>query len=278
MQKSESITNLACALARAQATMTGAVKDSENPHFRSKYADLESVWNACRTPLTSNGLSVTQLLTYTDRQAVAIETILLHETGEYLGSTFEIPVSKSDAQGFGSALTYARRYSLSAIIGIAPAEDDGESAVGRGAVAKKPTSTPPPAKQTDNSGTSQGGSQPKAEKAPSASNTEADTKAAEYHERIRGALRQIFGEDKGAALAYVETESAYVDMATGQIKAAGVKDYRKLSEGRLKVLCHKLEAQVKKQQPGTAADTGAETCSICGGDKPIGGNCLTCPF
>jgi hypothetical protein len=251
MQKSESITNLAAALAKAQGNMAGALKDSENPHFRSKYADLESVWNACREPLTSNGLSVTQLLTYTERQAVAIETLLLHESGEYIGSSFEIPVSKSDAQGFGSALTYARRYSLSAIIGIAPAEDDGESAVGRGTTAKKTASTPPTAKQADSSGTSQGGSQPKTEKTPPASNTEADTKAAEYHDRIRGALRQIYGEDKAAALAYVENETVWIDKATGEVKAAGVKDYRKLSEGRSKVLCSKLEARIKKESPPT---------------------------
>jgi len=277
MLKSDSITNLAAALAKAQAIMTGAMKDSENPHFRSKYADLESVWNACRVPLTSNGLSVTQLLNTTAQQAVSVETILLHESGEYIGSTFEIPISKADAQGFGSALTYARRYSLSAIIGIAPAEDDGESAVGRGTSAKKTASTPPPAKLADNSGNGQGGSQTKADKAPPAANTDVDTKAAEYHERIRGALRQIFGEDKGAALAYVETESVYIDKATGEVKAVGVKDYRKLSEGRLKVLCWKLETEVKKRQANTTT-TSTEICSICGGKKTIGGNCLTCPF
>ena len=251
MQKSESITNLAAALAKAQATMTGALKDSENPHFRSKYADLESVWNACREPLTSNGLSVTQLLTYTERQAVAIETLLLHESGEYIGSSFEIPVSKSDAQGFGSALTYARRYSLSAIIGIAPAEDDGESAVGRGTAAKKPTGTTPPTKQTDNSGTSQGGSQTKAEKTPSVPNTEADPKAAEYLKRIQVSLRCLYPEaaQKENALQHVEELTTWTDTATGEIKLAGVRDYRKLSGKRLEILCQKLETEAKKQQP-----------------------------
>jgi hypothetical protein len=281
MQRSESIINLAAALSKAQAVMTGAMKDSQNPHFKSSYADLSSVWDACRKPLTDNGLSVVQLPAYTERGTVEIETILVHESGEYIGGSIEIPVSKVDAQGLGSAITYGRRYSLAAVVGIAPEEDDGESAVGRGQGFKqKQTGTATPAKQTDISGASQGGSQPKAEKTPPTSNTEPDPKAAEYHDRIRACLRQIFSEDKGAALTYVETESAWIDKTTGEVKAAGVKDYRKLSEGRAKVLCHKLEAEVKKRQtaqPAQAEPQGA-VCDTCGQELMADGMCPSCPF
>ena len=119
MNRSETITNLAAALAKAQAEIRPAVKDSENPHFRSRYADLAAVWEACRTALTGNGLAVVQLPQVSERGTVAVETVLLHESGEFIAGTIEIPLAKPDAQGIGSAVTYARRYSLAAVVGIA---------------------------------------------------------------------------------------------------------------------------------------------------------------
>ena len=132
MNKSETINELATALSKAQAAIKGAVEDSANPHFRSKYASLQSHLNAARDPLSKNGLAITQLLTdihCENMNLVTIETVLMHSSGQWIGSTFSVPVSKADAQGFGSAVTYARRYSFAAILGIAPVDDDGTDAV-----------------------------------------------------------------------------------------------------------------------------------------------------
>ena len=132
MNKSETINELATALSKAQAAIKGAVEDSANPHFRSKYASLQSHLNAARDPLSKNGLAITQLLTdihCENMNLVTIETVLMHSSGQWISSTFSVPVSKADAQGFGSAVTYARRYSFAAILGIAPVDDDGTDAV-----------------------------------------------------------------------------------------------------------------------------------------------------
>jgi hypothetical protein len=136
MRTSEQIADLAAALAKAQAKIEGAVKDKENPGFRgAKYADLGAVWDAIRAPLTDNGLSVTQWLRSTET-GVEVETLLLHATGQYMADVFAVPVGKRDAQGYGSAATYARRYALMAAVGIAPVDDDGNAAVGPPAFAK----------------------------------------------------------------------------------------------------------------------------------------------
>lgn len=122
-----SLKNLAGALCKAQAEMEGAKKDALNPHFRNKYADLASVWEAIRGPLTKNGLSVVQLLRSV-QGGVEVETILLHSSGERISDVFAMPASKADAQGYGSAATYARRYALMALVGVAPEDDDGNAA------------------------------------------------------------------------------------------------------------------------------------------------------
>lgn len=131
MNKSETINELAAALSKAQAAIKGAVEDSTNPHFRSKYASLQSYLDAAREPLSKNQLAITQLLSdlnCEEMKMVTIETVLMHSSGQWLSSTFSVPVSKSDAQGFGSAITYARRYAYAAIVGIAPIDDDGNAA------------------------------------------------------------------------------------------------------------------------------------------------------
>ena len=130
IEKSDTIIELAKALAKAQGQIKPAVKDSENPHFRSKYADLSSVWEACRKPLSDAGLSVVQMpVDAPTPDSVALTTLLLHTSGEYISSTVSAPLTKRDAQGIGSALTYLRRYALSAIIGVvADDDDDGNAA------------------------------------------------------------------------------------------------------------------------------------------------------
>lgn len=126
MNKSESIGKLAEALSKTQGTIKGAIKDSKS-HFGT-YSDLASVWEACREQLAENHLSVVQTPCDNDL-GISVETILMHSSGEWISNVLTIPVDKNNAHGVGSALTYARRYSLSAMVGIAPMEDDGDEAV-----------------------------------------------------------------------------------------------------------------------------------------------------
>jgi len=130
MEHSVELDALAAALTKVQAEVKGAVRDSENPHFRSKYADLTSVWDACRPALTRHGFSVVQLPGFADGVAT-LDTMLLHSSGQWIRGTAGAPLAKADAQGVGSALTYLRRYALAAVTGVAPEDDDGEGAVSR---------------------------------------------------------------------------------------------------------------------------------------------------
>lgn len=118
---------LATALVKAQASIEGAKKDSTNPHFKNKYADLGAVWDACREALHSNGFAVVQYGTVTEAGA-ALVTKLLHESGESIEGLTPLLNSKGDMQGLGSAWTYARRYGLAAIAGVCPEDDDANAA------------------------------------------------------------------------------------------------------------------------------------------------------
>lgn len=123
---------LATAMAKAQAEIKAALKDSKNPHFKSSYADLTSVWDACRSALTKNGLSVVQIPGF-DANDVWLETMILHSSGESLSGRYPLRPSQQTPQGYGSALTYARRYSLAAMVGVvADEDDDGNAASQRG--------------------------------------------------------------------------------------------------------------------------------------------------
>ena len=127
MRASEQLAELAGALSKAQAMLRGAVKDSTNPHFKSRYADLASCWDACREALAANGLSVVQLPEGTGG-VVEMTTMLLHTSGQWVSCTGTFTPSKADPQGLGSCITYARRYQLCAIVGISPEDDDGNAA------------------------------------------------------------------------------------------------------------------------------------------------------
>ena len=128
MQQSESIANLAKALSIVQGKLTYASKDSANPFFKSKYADLESVWDSCRSLLSDNGLSVIQFPGEYFDGTMSLTTILAHASGEWMSQQMSVPVTKPDAQGAGSALSYMRRYALSAVVGVVQADDDGNAA------------------------------------------------------------------------------------------------------------------------------------------------------
>lgn len=136
MQTSEQISEIATALSAAQAEMKPALKDATNPAYRSKYADLTAVWEACRGPLTKHKLAVLQDATMVE-QSVSVVTRLVHASGQWIEfGPLVIPMAKADAHGVGSAISYAKRYGLSAAIGVvAEDDDDGESAVGRSAAA-----------------------------------------------------------------------------------------------------------------------------------------------
>jgi len=120
---------LFAAMAKAFPEIEGATKDSNNPAFKSKYADLSSVSEAIKPALLNHGLFYVQL-THEQQGGVCIETQVCHESGEQMsfGKLF-VPAGKQDAQGYGSALTYARRYSLMTAFGVCPEDDDGNAAV-----------------------------------------------------------------------------------------------------------------------------------------------------
>lgn len=116
------------AFVKAQAGIDKAIKESTNPHFRSRYADLGNVVDAIKPHLEANGLAFLQKF-HDCEKGIKIETIILHESGETLSNgVLFIPTGKPDAQGFGSACTYARRYSLQSAFGVAPDDDDGNAA------------------------------------------------------------------------------------------------------------------------------------------------------
>lgn len=119
---------IAAALAKAQTEMGPALKQSNNPAFRSKYADLGNVIDACLPALNSNGIAVIQPIGEDDMGRF-VKTVLVHSSGETLECRVPLIIGKNDMQGFGSAVTYARRYGLMAMAGIAPEDDDGNAAV-----------------------------------------------------------------------------------------------------------------------------------------------------
>lgn len=128
---SEQINELAAALAKAQAELENVSKDRENPHFRSRYATLAGVLDEVRPKLAKQGISVVQMPVNGDGTSIGVVTRLLHSSGQWIEGAFYVAPTKADAQGAGSALTYARRYSLMAVAGVGPEDDDAEAAVGR---------------------------------------------------------------------------------------------------------------------------------------------------
>lgn len=128
LSQSTELDQLATALAVAQGSIQGAVKDRTNPAFKSSYADLASVWDACRAALSSNGLSVSQHPGRLEDGSATVTTILLHKSGQHIASVCAaLPRDQSPA-AVGSVVTYLRRYALAAAVGVAPEDDDGQAA------------------------------------------------------------------------------------------------------------------------------------------------------
>lgn len=128
MKRSENINEIATALAKAQGEMDNASKEKTNPHFGSKYADLASVWDSVREPLSKNGLSIVQSPSTTADGLVRITTLLLHQSGQWFEDEFDLSPRDKTPQSFGSATTYGRRYALMGMVGIAPGDDDDGNA------------------------------------------------------------------------------------------------------------------------------------------------------
>lgn len=142
MQKSDSINELAAALVLAQGQIKVASMNATNPHFRSKYADLQAIWDASRDALQANGLAVSQYTDSLPNGSPALTSVLVHKSGQWMEGTYPLISIKQDAQGFGSALTYAKRYALASILGIVADEDDDAAAA-----SKPPKPSAAPSKQ-----------------------------------------------------------------------------------------------------------------------------------
>lgn len=126
MRTSEQINEIAKAMAVAQNEMKPALKDSLNPHFKSKYSNIESVWDAIRIPMTSNGLTIWQDVT-TEEKSVAITTRIVHISGQWVEfGPLSIPLNKMDAHGVGSASSYGKRYALCAAVGVVSGDEDDD--------------------------------------------------------------------------------------------------------------------------------------------------------
>lgn len=126
--ESQTMQKIASALVKAQKAFGPALKSSSNPHFKSRYADLSACVEAVVDSLNENGIMLMQP-THECDHGVTVETLFIHESGEtFSAGRLHVPASKQDPQGYGSALTYARRYSLMSACGIAPEDDDGNAA------------------------------------------------------------------------------------------------------------------------------------------------------
>jgi hypothetical protein len=139
MKSSDTLTKISPALVKALSAMKGVAKDSKNPHFKNDYASLEAVIESARPVLAEHGLAFMQGLGEYVGGAMTVSTRILHESGEWIESDFQMPVGKADPQGTASASTYARRYSLMGILGLPAVDDDGEAAMTRNQPAPKPS-------------------------------------------------------------------------------------------------------------------------------------------
>lgn len=146
MNKSESIKSIANSLGIFQGLLHAIKADNENTFFKGhKYTDLKSIWESIKEPLGSCGLSVTQLTTVTSSGEVCLETVLMHTNGEWISGTYPLITKDNSPQALGSALTYARRYTLTSLLGLYQEDDDGEAAMGRGKPAREQAAHSPPA-------------------------------------------------------------------------------------------------------------------------------------
>jgi|SRR5882672_1755797 len=249
MTSSPSIKELATALAKAQAAFKMAEKSALNPHFNRTYATLAATIDAYRIPLSENGLALVQLTQPSDGMTVTVETVLLHNSGEWLASTLTLPADKATPQGFGSALTYCRRYGQAAMLNLAPDEDDdgnaAEAATAQRAVPTpaRPTPTPRP------SGTpSLQGAQARPVPPPPVAPTQATP--AETFESLKSALEKT---TPGA-----EGRQPRLELSKRVLKAQKDKVITIPQLEELRGLYDRLEKMVKDGQASAAAVEGKQ--------------------
>lgn len=228
------------ALSIAQGRFTTVAKDKDNPFFKSLYAPLDSIIEMIRPILAENGLTAMQFTDLPDTgEGVLIETIITHESGQYISGKLYMPAAKLDPQGFGSAITYGRRYALAAALGIVSDEDtDANDIKGKPKNAQEGTKSPPQATAI-----------PEGDK--------------DHMQRVKTALRAIYGNDIQAGLSKVEELTTFKNKEGKEIK--GTRDLAKITGKRLEILCHNLEKLVPKP-PKDAPPPLADSCPLCLGD------------
>lgn len=233
MDRSESIGELAGALAKAQGKIRDAVKDQENPFFKSSYATLSSIWNAARGPLSENGLSVVQL-TRIDGDDLFLDTLLLHASGEWIGSEYPLRPVKNDPQGIGSALTYARRYALSAMVGITADEDDdgNEGSGNKAEVTPKAKPAQMPVKSEPTNGTTAKPEQKPVHAMP--------PRAAIKTVRFGPRMKELHAKLLGAGIAKYATKDGGIDFDHAQMSAAAEK-FESITDENLDAVMAALE-------------------------------------
>lgn len=166
MNRSDSIVKIAAALLKAQRVMGDATKGAKNPFFKSSYADLNAIREATTPALNENGITVLQPTVSIDGRSY-VETVLLHDSGEFLSSLTEIVCAKAnDPQAHGSGVSYARRYGLQSFLNVGAVDDDGEKSMGRGAPVKAAAPTLTLASTPAQNNAPAATEQPKVEEAP----------------------------------------------------------------------------------------------------------------
>jgi ERF superfamily protein len=210
MEKSEKIEALALALSKAQAEIKASSLDGKNPHFGSEYSTLNAIWNACREALTKNGLSVIQTTDNEEVEHILLETTLLHSSGQWITGKLKMKPMKSDPQGIGSALTYARRYALAAIVGVAPEDDDAEAATNR------------------------------SQKSPPAAAKKAETKPADIKQGYIKRINELWQQEKDLGATRPKDEVA---LSLGEMSADDLEKLGKTIGARVKSLADRKAAQ-----------------------------------
>lgn len=271
--RSETIGEIASALATAQSELRPAVKDAVNPHLKSKYANLASVWEAAREPLVKNGLSVVQTFWPAEPNTVTVVTTLMHKSGEWIESPLTLPVGKNDAQGYGSAITYARRYGLSALLGvIADEDDDGHGAGQKQTRVQAPPRSAPvdPAAPVKSNGTSAAGYDTKALKNGIASyrgfmiNRKLDPESKELSlyllNRASGPADEFWTSRKQLT----ENDWTRCIRVLGSLKPADLNQW--VNDYQATIVAEEAGAQ----EPDPSDPFADEPCIACGDTGPIG--------
>ena len=234
MNKSGTISELAKALSSFQGKMTAVKKDATNPFYKSKYATLDTIWETIRKPLSENGLSVAQTMNLTSDSKSVLETTLYHTSGEWIGGTQLVNPVKDDPQSLGSAISYARRYSISALLGIVADEDDDAN------VATKPDKPKAEAKSPEKPVSTVGETPQKSEPSISAAQTKKIYASVKEKgitpDQAKAYLKQVFKKMSTKELTISEASRLIEDIESGKIggESALVKEAKRLGATEIK--------------------------------------------